>query len=261
MTQSTRRDFCVCEGSPSLAVKPAMGERGGWCLPRKWLGNSDATVVRKGTVVMIDGQLTSKCRHVAAPALLGMLVVAFSACAGGGDEDSGSAATTAAETTSAAPAVTSSGPATPAATNTDIDALRRAGGTATAAIPGSTLISIETERDGRWEVQVVAADGTEHEMDISSDGATVTVGPTAKTEDEADKAKHRERVQAAQVDYRAAADKILAEVPNGTITELNLDSNNGTTVWEADVADSSQTKHEVTIDAGSGQVLHNTTGR
>ncbi|OBI61557.1 hypothetical protein A5667_10810 [Mycolicibacterium fortuitum] len=211
---------------------------------------------------MVDGHLTSKYRHVAAPALLGTLVLAFSGCTGGGDENSGSAATTPMpETTSTAPAVTSSGPVTAAPAKTDIDALRRAGSTATAAVPGSTLISIETERDGRWEVQVVTADGTEHEMDISSDGATVTMGPTAKSEGEADKAKHRERVQAAHVDYRAAADKILAEVPNGTITELNLDSNNGTTVWEADVTDSSQAKHEVTIDAGSGQVLHNTTGR
>ncbi|KUH84835.1 PepSY domain-containing protein [Mycobacterium sp. IS-1556] len=211
---------------------------------------------------MVDGHFTSKCRYVAAPALLGVLVVAFSGCAGGSDEDAGSAGTTPApETTAAAPAVTSSAPATATPANTGIDALRRAGSTATAAVPESTLISIETERDGRWEVQVVTADGTEHEMDVSNDGATVTMGPTAKTEDEADKAKHRERVQAAQVDYQAAADKILAEVPNGTITELNLDSNNGTTVWEADVVDDSQTKHEVTIDAGSGQVLQNTTGR
>ncbi|WP_286137560.1 PepSY domain-containing protein [Mycobacterium sp. IS-3022] len=157
--------------------------------------------------------------------------------------------------------MTSSAPATAAPANTGIDALRRAGSTATAAVPDSTLISIETERDGRWEVQVVTADGTEHEMDISNDGATVTMGPTAKTEDEADKAKHRDRVQAAQVDYQAAADKILAEVANGTITELNLDGNNGKTVWEADVIDDSQAKHEVTIDAGSGQVLQNTTGR
>ncbi|BBY43878.1 PepSY domain-containing protein [Mycolicibacterium celeriflavum] len=211
---------------------------------------------------MVDGYFTSKYRRTAAPVLAAVLLVAVSGCAGGDDEDADSAGTTPAPAaTSAAPAVTSSAPASAAPASTDIDALRRAGSTATAAVPDSTLISIETERDGRWEVQVVTADGTEHEMDVSSDGATVTMGPTAKGEDEADKAKHRDRVQAARVDYRAAADKILAEVPNGAITELNLDSNNGTTVWEADVIDDSQTKHEVTIDAGSGQVLQNTTGR
>lgn len=211
---------------------------------------------------MVHGYLTSKYRRIAAPVLVGVLVVAFSGCAGSDDEDAGSAGTTAAPAaTSAGPGVTTSAPAPTAPASTGIDALRGAGSTATAAVPESTLISIETERDGRWEVQVVTADGTEHEMDVSSDGATVTMGPTAKTEDEADKAKHRDRVQAAQVDYRAAADKVLAEVPNGTITELNLDSNNGTTVWEADVVDDSQTKHEVTIDAGSGQVLQNRTGR
>jgi uncharacterized membrane protein YkoI len=145
--------------------------------------------------------------------------------------------------------------------STDIDALRRAGGTATSAVPDSTLISIEAERNARWEVQVVASDGTEHEMDVSSDGATVTSGPTAKNEGEADKAKHRDRVQSARLDYLAAADKVLAEVPEGTITELNLDSDDGTTVWESDVIDGSQMKHEVVIDAASGQVLENKTGR
>ncbi|WP_326548962.1 PepSY domain-containing protein [Mycolicibacterium sp. ND9-15] len=184
-----------------------------------------------------------------------MLLLAVSGCASGNDQDADSAATAPATT------VTSSAPAPAAPADPGIDALRRAASTATAAVPDSTVVSIEKERDGRWEIQVVTADGSEHEMDVSSDGAAVTMGPTAKIEDEADKAKHRDRVQAARVDYRVAADKVLSEVPNGTITELNLDSNNGTTVWEADVVDGSQTKHEVTIDAASGQVLQNKTGR
>ncbi|WP_280483121.1 PepSY domain-containing protein [Nocardia cyriacigeorgica] len=87
------------------------------------------------------------------------------------------------------------------------------------------------------------------------------MGPVAKNEDDADKAKHRDRIRAARVDYRAAADSVLREVPGGTITELNLDSDNGTTVWESDVIDPSGTKHEVTIDAVSGRVMSNTTER
>lgn len=52
-----------------------------------------------------------------------------------------------------------------------------------------------------------------------------------------------------------------AEVPGGAVTELDLDSANGTTVWEAEVIDESGTKHEVTVDAATGTVLANTTGR
>ncbi|MFD4404679.1 PepSY domain-containing protein [Nocardia sp. NPDC058499] len=191
-----------------------------------------------------------KRRHIAYSVIAGVLIAVSAGCADSDDDGADAAGTP------PAPAATSAAPA-----GAGIDALNRAGETATGAVPDSTLISIETERDGRWEVQVVTPDGTEHEMDISGDGATVTMGPTSKNEDEDDKTKHRDRIQAARLDYRAAADAVLTEVPNGTITELNIDGNNGTTVWEADVIDSSQTKREVTVDAGSGEILHNTAGR
>lgn len=146
-------------------------------------------------------------------------------------------------------------PSTPPGPGPDSQALERAGSTAVGAVPGSTLISIETERNGTWEVQVVTADGVEHETDVSGDGADVVAGPVTDNEDEADRAKHRARVQAAQLDYKAAVDAILTAVPNGTITELNIDGENGTTVWEADVVDDSGVKREVTIDAATGQAL------
>lgn len=94
-------------------------------------------------------------------------------------------------------------------------------------------------------------------MDVSSDGVTVMVGPTPKNETDADKAKHRALVQAARLDYRAAVDKILAAVPNGSITELNLGDSNGTTVWEADVWDSYIVEHKVAINTASGELIAN----
>ena len=199
---------------------------------------------------------TSTRRYIAQFIVAGALAVAFTGCAGNEGADTDVDGTATATTTSASAAATSAAPQ-----SAGIDALRKAGGTATSAVQGSTLVSIEAERNGAWEVQVVTPDGIEHEMDVASDGATVTSGPTPKNEDESDRAKHRDRLQAARVDYLAAADTVLTEVPNGTITELNLDSRNGITVWESDVIDASQTKHEVAIDAASGQVLENRTGR
>lgn len=96
---------------------------------------------------------------------------------------------------------------------------------------------------------------------MSADGATVLGTPRIEEEDEADRAKYRDRVQAATLDYNAATAVLLTEVPGGAVTELDLDSANGTTVWEADVIDESGTKHEVTVDAATGTVLANTTGR
>ncbi|MEV0619876.1 PepSY domain-containing protein [Nonomuraea sp. NPDC050404] len=137
--------------------------------------------------------------------------------------------------------------------------LKQAAQVALAAVPNSTLISIETEEGGsRWEVQVVGQDGTEHQMDVQS-GKVVT-GPTTEEEDAEDKTKHRERVAAAKLDYAQAADNIAAAVPEGRITELNLDSEQGKTVWEADVVTPDGTKHEVAVDAATGSVTRNNAG-
>ncbi|WP_052424214.1 PepSY domain-containing protein [Nonomuraea candida] len=134
--------------------------------------------------------------------------------------------------------------------------LKQAAQAALAAVPGSTLISIETEEGGtRWEVQVVGKDGTEHQMDVEA-GKVVT-GPTTEEEDAADKTKHRERVAAAKLDYAKAADAIAAAVPEGRVTELNLDTEQGKTVWEADVVTPDGTKHEVAVDAATGAVTRN----
>ena len=62
-------------------------------------------------------------------------------------------------------------------------------------------------------------------------------------------------MQAAGLDYRAAVNKMLAIVPNGSITELSLGDANGTTVWEADVWDSYIVEHKVTINAASGELI------
>ncbi|GAA2623133.1 hypothetical protein GCM10010411_69030 [Actinomadura fulvescens] len=131
--------------------------------------------------------------------------------------------------------------------------LDRAAVTALKAVPGGSLTSIETEGPG-WEVQVVTPDGTERELMVTADGGRVTRNE-AKQEDKADKDKHRKRIQAAKLDYRAAASKMLSAVPNSSITELNLDTYRGTTVWEGDLEDSNNAKHEVKIDAASGKVL------
>lgn len=162
----------------------------------------------------------------------------------------------------APPSESASGPsaASPAPsqedTADDASDLIAAGKTALQEVDNSTVISIESEDNGtRWEVQVVTSDGTEYEMDISSDGSKLVSGPRKEDDEPADKAKHRDRVKAAKLDYEAAAKKLLEAIPGGRITELNLDTERGRTVWEADVIDDSDKKHEVDLDASSGKVL------
>ncbi|WP_188195012.1 PepSY domain-containing protein [Nonomuraea sp. SYSU D8015] len=145
------------------------------------------------------------------------------------------------------------GTPTPGPGRVGLDDLRQAGQAALTAVPGSMLISIETEEDGRlWEVQVVDRAGTEHQMDVAA--GKVVAGPTQERDDAEDKAKRRNRVRAAKLGYLEAAEKIVATVPGGRITELSLDGELGRTVWESDVVTADGTKHEVTLDAVTGAV-------
>lgn len=141
------------------------------------------------------------------------------------------------------------------ASSEDNQHLLKAGETARGAVADSTVTSLDSEHDDTvWEVHVVAADGTEHEMKVSGDGATVTEGPTAKSDSADEKTDNRSLVETAKIDYREAVTKVTAAVP-GRVTELELDTKDGTTVWEADVRDSADAKHKVVIDAGSGEVV------
>jgi len=179
------------------------------------------------------------------------LVIAASAGCGHADKP---AATSAPNTTSAQTSAQWSRPSAPP----DPRTLLSAGALAVGQVPNGTLSLIRSQETGTWRILVVTPDGTEQSTDVSSDAATVLVGPTPKNQSEADKAKNRTLVQGAHLDYRAAVDKFLAAVPNGSITEMQLaDGKSGTVVWEADVWDSFIVEHKVTIDAASGDVVAN----
>ncbi|WP_067477847.1 PepSY domain-containing protein [Actinomadura hibisca] len=186
-------------------------------------------------------------------------VVALGAC-GDGDSSSSSASPSAAASTSAAATPSASGVTLTAPAPPDQASLERAAKAALAKVPGSTVISIETEdNESRWEVQTVTSDGTEHEVVVdAADGKVLS--DTPKQEGAADKTKHRDRVKAAKLDYKAAADKVLQIAGGGHVTELNLDGHQGRTVWEADVQTTDGGKRSISIDAGSGDKVSDTTG-
>lgn len=182
-------------------------------------------------------------------------MAALTACGGGGGQAPSSSPATSRTTSSSPESSGTSEQAEPSASSADNQHLLQAGETAQGAVADSTVVSIETDNfDTQWEVEVVTSDGTKYEAKVSAEGTDVTSGPDEKSDDADDKTEHRELVDAAALDYREAVDKVTAAVP-GRITELELDTDNGATVWEADVVDSGDTKHEVKIDAGSGEVV------
>ncbi|BBY25513.1 hypothetical protein [Mycobacterium stomatepiae] len=132
-----------------------------------------------------------------------------------------------------------------------------AGSVALATVPNGKVTLIRSQDTGSWRVVVAAPDGTDQSMDVSSDGVTLMVGPTPTNESDTDKAQTRAWAQAARVDYRAAAEKILATIAGASISELSLGDSNGTTVWQAVAWDSYIVEHRVTIDAVSSDVIAN----
>ncbi|MDT0202941.1 PepSY domain-containing protein [Nocardioides sp. AE5] len=218
------------------------------------------------TTLRRTGQRRSM-RALAVAATAG-LVLALPACSSD-DEAGPSGSTPTAPGSSAAADPTGASPTDPGSTGSDdttagelaeepaadATALVTAGRTAEAAVDGSTLSSIEAERDGTWEIDVVDADGTRFEVIVSADGTTVVSGPREERDSADDKAEHRAEVQGATVDFEAAASALLEEFPGGQVTELSLDTEDGRVIWEADVIDSSGQRHEVDLDAGTGKVL------
>jgi uncharacterized membrane protein YkoI len=188
-------------------------------------------------------------RTIIGAALAGTALLAASACAG----DARQLAAHQAPSPMPSPMSPSDTPMSPSGSPSasGMEELKQAGQAALKAVPGSTLTSIESEENDKlWEVQVVDADGTEHELDVES--GKVVSGPSAEDDDTEEKAEYQERVKAAKLDYLQAAQKVAGAVPEGRITELNLDTHNGKTVWEADVITANGTKQGVTVDAADG---------
>lgn len=181
-----------------------------------------------------------------------IVMAALVACGGG--ETPTASSPEKQEGTTAAPPAPSPTSVTPSANGNA--SLLAAADTARRAVPDSTVYGVDSERNGtQWEVQVITPDGVKHEAEVSADGATILNGPIAKPDDPEDVAEHRHHVEAAKLDFRAAVDAVTKAV-DGRITELGLDDRDGgTVVWEADVVDSSNALHDVSIDAATGAVV------
>ncbi|GAB2572521.1 PepSY domain-containing protein [Microlunatus antarcticus] len=157
---------------------------------------------------------------------------------------------------SAAPSSTPS--ATASSTAGNGAALVAAGKTAVAEVSGSTLVSIETDTDGGttvWEVQLVNGDGDEQDVDVSADGASVVRTSALDRQDAGDRRENLARVAGAKLDYAAAVDALPSTVAGGTISELKLDTDRGRVVWDAEVRAAGGGEREVTLDAGTGDVI------
>lgn len=206
---------------------------------------------------------TRSLRKPLAMAAVAALTFTLVSCAGA--DEPITAPAPAATVSSSAPAVptpsespSSSAPASPSASTAtsgdDNLALLAAGALAAKEVSDSTVVSIESERNG-WEVTVVTDNGGEQQLRIDADGEKVASGPTDERPDAEDRAENEDFAKV-DVDYRSAVKAVTAEVDGSQVTDLTLDEENRRLVWEADVSVGSE-QRSVQVDAESGKVVSN----
>jgi uncharacterized membrane protein YkoI len=200
---------------------------------------------------------------------LALSVLLLAGCADGGgtntEETTGGSDTTATadESGTATPSGTAtadeSGTATPSGTATST-ASPGAGGEAAAvagavvaaeeAVAGGQVFEIDRKDDGEgWEVKLAVGD-REKEVDVSSDGSEVT---PQEGDDQLDQ-EDREKIAQVQVSLEDAVRTALDEV-DGTLDGAQLDTEDGTTVWEIDVDDPDGTSVDVYVNVDTGSVV------
>ncbi|WP_199706581.1 PepSY domain-containing protein [Amnibacterium setariae] len=118
-----------------------------------------------------------------------------------------------------------------------------------------TVVEVEDESDGtEWDVRIVLADGSVRELHLAADG-TVLAGPSDDTTDADEQSANRALVAAASVRLSSAHGRMLAAVPGGRVTAIELDEDGDRVAWQGDVLDADGVRHDVRIDAVNGSVL------
>lgn len=149
-----------------------------------------------------------------------------------------------AATTGASPSGAAASSASTTSPTTGVDAAT-ALAAALDAKPGSYAVDVDEEGRQGWEVTVVV-DGQAVELTVDATGAVT--GERATDLDREDRT----------APAFSASDAVAAATAaqSGDLDSLDLDTENGTVVWEATVVDAGQ-EHELRLDASTGGVLQN----
>lgn len=171
-------------------------------------------------------------------------------------DDDDPASPSASASSSASPSASGSASTSASPSGAADSPLLTAAETALVAVDGGRISSIESERGGQaWEVHVLTEDGAERQLRISGNGSEVSADTAENTDD--DDRTENQVLYGAEVDHAAAAEAVLAEVPDGVISELTLDEDDDDALtWEAGVQAGAE-RRDVTVDAASGEVLDN----
>ncbi|MFF0945220.1 PepSY domain-containing protein [Kocuria sp. CPCC 205300] len=150
---------------------------------------------------------------------------------------------------SASPTSTGTSSASPG-TGSEAAAVAGAVVAAEEAVTGGQAFEIDRkDGEGGWEVKLAVGD-REKEVDVSEDGSEVTPQDGDDQLDQED----RELIAQVQVSLEEAVRTALNEV-DGTLDGAQLDTEDGTTVWEVDIDDTEGTSVDVYVNVDNGSVV------
>ena len=131
----------------------------------------------------------------------------------------------------------------------DLGAAEVAVTTATGELAGSTAYELDLADDGSsWEVDVSDGTGSQR-VDVSADGATVENSRSTPLRDD-----DAAQLQEAEIDILQAM-RIALGQQDGDIVEVDLDDENGTTIWDVAVRVASGDDRDLYIDAVTGELV------
>lgn len=113
-----------------------------------------------------------------------------------------------------------------------------------------TVVGVDPQVDGTWEVEVVGDDGTATTVVVSADGARATDRYVDDTD--ADDVRENQALLDARVAWAEAAEAAGSQL-DGAPVDLDLGEEDGRLVWEVSTAATDDTS--VLVDATSGSVL------
>jgi len=122
-------------------------------------------------------------------------------------------------------------------------------------VPG-TVDEVELENeDGLivYEFEIVGEDGSE--QDIEVDAKTGEIVKVEADDDENDDVSQAELAKQAKITKEEASEKALEQVP-GTVTEVELDDENGLVVYDVEINAEDGTQQSVEVDAKTGKIVN-----
>jgi len=127
--------------------------------------------------------------------------------------------------------------------------------TALAEVPGSVTGSELDLDDGEWDVDVTAADGSRHEVGVDATTGEVVARESDDADDDRGDDDGDPSLAADAAVTQAEAEAAARATAPGTIHQVTIEREDGRVVWDVEVDGDDGARHDVQVDAETGDIV------